>query len=72
MGKPATKTIGNLSISVDYNGYPRWTRFSIGNGEQGIFILDEEQAHDLHYALSRIVEFLDDAKKTDRINGRVA
>jgi hypothetical protein len=66
MGHPKPKSIGDMSISVDMNGYPRWTRINVTNGERGSFIFDEEQAHDLHYALSRIVAFLDDAKKTDR------
>ena len=33
---------------------------------EGLYlVLNEEEAHDLHYALSRIVEYLDDAKRLD-------
>ena len=67
MAYPSTKTIGQLTISVDYQGYPRWTRITDKNGY--VFIFNEEEAHDLHYALSRIVEFLDDAKVLDRKRG---
>jgi len=67
MSKPDSKCIGNFEISVDFNGWPRWTRIT---GHSGfVEILNEEQAHDLHYALSRIVEFLDDAKVLDRKRG---
>lgn len=57
-----SKTIGDLSVSVDYNGYPRWTRF-VGPGIS--FSFDEEQVRDLHYALSRIISFLERAEKDD-------
>lgn len=66
MSRPDNKTIGDLRISVDGQGWPRWTRITVSGGT---VILNEEQAHDLHYALSRIVQFLDDAKALDRKRG---
>jgi hypothetical protein len=69
MSQPIPKTIGDFTISVDYSGWPRWTRISIKNGEGGSFCFNEEQTHDLHYALSRIVEFLADMKRLDTKRG---
>jgi hypothetical protein len=69
MGHPEPKNIGDVTVSVDYNGWPRWTRLNIRNGERGAFIFNEEQARDLHYALTRVVEFLDDMKHLDRKRG---
>lgn len=66
MGKPSNKRVGEFDISVDFNGYPRWTRIA---ARDAMFIFDEEQTRDLHYALSRIVEFLDDAKRLDISRG---
>jgi hypothetical protein len=37
-----------------------------------VAVLNEEEARDLHYALTRIIAFLEDAKQTDRLNGIVA
>ncbi len=67
MTRPDSKCIKGLEIHVDAEGWPRWTRITGPNGFMEI--LNEEQAHDLHYALSRVVEFLDDAKRIDRKRG---
>jgi len=65
---PTPKTISGVCVRVDQCGWPRWTRF---DGERVNWILNEEEARDLHYALSRIVEFLDDAKRSDVQRGIV-
>lgn len=75
MTVPTPKTIGDITVTVDERGWPFWTRINIPSGLNGVtygISLNEEQAHDLHYALSRIVEYLDDRKKIDRMEGRVA
>ena len=57
MTRPAAKTIGRLTIAVDECGSPRWTRIT-DDQRNHVAILNEEEAHDLHYALSRIVKHL--------------
>jgi hypothetical protein len=71
MTHPKDKTISNLNISVDFNGWPRWTRIT-ATDRLWVAVLNEEEARDLHYALTRIIAFLEDAKQTDRLNGIVA
>jgi hypothetical protein len=66
MNHPSKKTIGDFEIAVDFEGWPRWTRIRAGDQE---FIFTEEQAHDLLYAMQRIVAFLEDAKQVDRLRG---
>ena len=57
---PTTKTIGPIKyLSVDDHPSCNWTRFET---ETGFFILNPEEARDLHYAMSRIVAFLDTKK----------
>ena len=68
MGHPTEKQIGSVSVAVDYNGWPRWTRFKHKNGTWGP-IFNEEETRDLHYALTRIIAFLDDMKIVDRNRG---
>jgi hypothetical protein len=61
MSHPTPKAIGKWRITVDGpESHPRWTRISSPSGS---VIFDEEEAHDLHYALSRIVVYLDADKK---------
>jgi hypothetical protein len=66
---PTEKAIGAFSISVDSQGWPRWTRIRNRANDQWFMVLNEEEARDLHYALTRIVDFLDDAKRTDISRG---
>lgn len=69
MATPSAMTIGDITVSVDSQGWPRWTRINIRSGANGSFCLDEEQAHDMLYAFQRICEHLDDSKKRDQIKG---
>jgi hypothetical protein len=69
MTHPKEKTIGGaITVSVDYSGYPRWTRIKDDRGNW-VATLNEEEAHDLHYAMTRIVAFLEDARQVDRLRG---
>jgi hypothetical protein len=63
---PADKVIGTstkpLVISVNEQGWPRWTHIDIGDERVG---LTEEEVHDLHYATGRVLSFLKRARKFD-------
>ena len=71
MNYPQKQKIDNLAISIDFQGWPRCTRIDADDGKW-VAVLDEENARQLHYALTRIVAFLEDAKITDRLRGIVA
>lgn len=64
---PDDKTIGSyatnpLVVSVNEQGWPRWTHINIGDAQVG---LTEEEVHDLHYATGRVLSFLKRARKYD-------
>jgi hypothetical protein len=56
MDHPTAKHIGQMTVTVDSAGWPYWTRLVT---HEGTITLDHEEARDLHYAMQRIVAFLD-------------
>ena len=54
---PTVKTIGGLTVSVATEAYPHWTR--IADRGTVVIALGHEEARDLHYALTRVIAFLD-------------
>lgn len=57
---PTKKTVAGVDVAVDREGWPHWTRLSRGSVT---WTFSHEEARDLHYALTRIVAFLDDMER---------
>jgi hypothetical protein len=66
MAHPPMVTIGSLSISVDSQGSPHWTRLQDG---AATIIMRPEEARLTLFAMQRIVAFLDVQEEQDRKNG---
>lgn len=74
MGHPTeAKITDRLLVAVAEAGRPLWTRIEVNPGDsqrRAVALLNEEQARELHFRLSRIVAFLDKEDEDDAVRAR--
>jgi hypothetical protein len=62
MTPPLIKTIGNISVSIYFDGHPHWSQIRWGDQT---FRLSPEELRDLHYATGRLIAALEDHESAE-------
>ena len=58
------RTIGDITVYTQEDGWPHWTQITFRGGLQ-TDVLSHEEVRDLHYALTRVVALLDAKEKQE-------